>query len=70
MISGIFYIKNKITNEYYIGQSVNIDRIRKEYYNKLESNSHRNDNLQESYNRYGGDAFEFKKLCAGDCENY
>lgn len=65
MISGIYYIKNNINNKYYIGQSVNIKKRKQQHLAELRHNNHRNIYLQNAFNKYGEDAFEFKliKVC-------
>jgi len=58
-LSGIYYIRNKINNKLYVGQSQNI-------YNewicchrtRLRNNKHFNKYLQRSWNKYGEDNFE------------
>lgn len=60
---GIYSIKNKITGQYYIGQSIDIERRRRSHFNNLKNGSHINNYLQNSFNYYGEDAFEFKIIC-------
>lgn len=60
IICGIYYIENIITKQKYIGQSHNIyDRWRR-HKGALKNNTHYNDLLQESWNKYGSDCFIFK----------
>lgn len=58
-ISGIYCIKNVITNSVYIGESTNIKKRAKQHYNMLKNNNHYNQSLQNDYNQYGEDNFEF-----------
>ena len=61
-MKGIYKITNKINNKCYIGQSVNIeDRLKKHIY-KLENGNHVNTYLQNSWNKYGKENFEFDIL--------
>lgn len=61
-ISGIYIILNIDTQKAYIGQSNNVKyRWRKHKY-ELKSNIHFNSYLQNAYNKYGIDSFEFKIL--------
>ncbi len=62
-ICGIYMIKNSINNKMYIGQAVNIYK-RWEYGHAscLNKNNHKNKHLQNAWNKYGKDNFEFKIL--------
>ena len=62
IISGIYSIKNTITGQSYIGQSINIYNrwVRHRY--QLNSNLHNNSYLQKSWNKYGSNNFEFTIL--------
>lgn len=56
---GVYKITNTITNDTYIGSTVNVKgRI---YYHKtdLEKNKHINPHLQSAWNKYGADNFNF-----------
>lgn len=59
MSIGIYMIRNSINNKIYIGQSVNIERRWKDHKIDLKNNKHQNCHLQLSYNKYGGDNFEY-----------
>lgn len=59
-ICGIYYIKNKINNKYYVGQAKNIKRR----WNREKQELRRDDNawnihLQRAWRKYGEDNFEF-----------
>lgn len=59
---GIYMIKNLKNNKVYIGQSTNIySRWNKHRY-ELRKNNHKNSYLQNSWNKYGEDNFEFSIL--------
>lgn len=63
MIIGIYMIKNMHNNKVYIGQSANINKRWNNHRSKLENNSHENKHLQDSYNKYGKDNFEYTIIC-------
>lgn len=63
MIIGIYMIKNLSNNKVYIGQSIDINRRWNDHKAKLENNNHENSHLQESYNKYGKDSFEYSIIC-------
>lgn len=58
-ISGIYYIKNIITNKYYIGQSIDIYKRWHRHKSLLNKNKHDNFFLQADWNQYGKNAFVF-----------
>ena len=55
MTCGIYSIKNKITGQLYIGQSVNIERRWKEHITKKKDKSY----IDRAINKYGKDNFIF-----------
>lgn len=57
--SGIYKIRNKINEKYYIGSSNNIQRRWKQHIYSLNKNIHRNSYLQRSWNKYGKNSFDF-----------
>lgn len=59
MLGYIYQIKNDITGQSYIGQTVNIFRRQREHFNELDNNKHCNSKLQNSWNKYGRDNFSF-----------
>lgn len=67
--NGIYYIRNIITGQLYIGQTSRLDERESEHFSKLRRNCHFNNHLQNSYNKYGEDAFEFKIIerCSPEC---
>jgi hypothetical protein len=62
MDSGVYLIKNNVNGKVYIGSSINVkNRIYKHKW-LLKNNKHDNGYLQKSFNKYGGDAFEYLVL--------
>jgi group I intron endonuclease len=59
-LSGIYRIKNIITGDCYVGSAVNIERRWKKHQWMLKANRHCNPKLQNSYNKYGVDAFKYE----------
>ena len=58
--TGIYTIKNKITEELYIGfTNMNFGDRKDCHFSLLRQNKHHNKNLQKSFNEYGEDNFEF-----------
>ena len=58
-ISGIYKIINLKTNQIYIGSSVNLMRRKYEHFRQLKNGIHNNQFLQNSFNVYGINSFEF-----------
>lgn len=62
-LQGIYQIRNTITNEIYIGSAASSFTKRWSRHRKdLKLNQHGNPKLQNSYNKYGVDAFEYTIL--------
>jgi len=59
---GIYKITNLKNNKAYIGQSTDIKSRWNNHKIELRNNDHRNSHLQNSFNKYGEDAFEFRIL--------
>lgn len=59
MPSGIYKILNTINGKFYIGSSDFIRRRWREHVVTLNGNKHGNSYLQNAWNKYGKDAFEF-----------
>jgi group I intron endonuclease len=57
--TGIYFIKNTITKKYYIGSSINIQKRFWQYDFLLRNKKCHSPKLQNSYNKYGKDNFEF-----------
>lgn len=60
MIGYIYRIINKVTNQSYIGQTTDIVRRINEHFCALKNNKHYNLKLQESWNKYGEENFNFE----------
>ena len=61
--TGIYAIRNKITGKAYIGQTaMNFGDRRDCNFAKLRHNKHDNHNLQEDFNKYGENNYEFVGL--------
>jgi group I intron endonuclease len=56
---GIYKIFNKVNNKYYIGSSNNIKRRWRDHKKMLRGNRHDNIYLQNSWNKYGENNFDF-----------
>lgn len=56
---GIYYIQNNITQQLYIGQSVDIERRKQKHIYDLRNNKHQNTHMQNSFNKYGEENFTF-----------
>ncbi len=63
---GIYWIKNTITNQVYIGQSTNLKKREKSHFNALKGGYHENSKLQRSYDKYGEENFSFNILESAD----
>lgn len=60
--SGIYKITNIKNGKFYIGSSVDINSRMRGHRSALRNNSHSNKYLQNSWNKYGEDNFEFSVL--------
>lgn len=58
-ISGIYMIKNKIDNKLYIGQSKDVKCRWINHKSRLNCNNHPNNKLQNAWNKYGEENFDF-----------
>ena len=61
-ISGIYCIKNIITETVYIGSSINIKQRWYKHIKQLQNNMHPNSYLQNAWNKYGKSNFKFSIL--------
>jgi group I intron endonuclease len=63
---GIYKIRNKLNGKFYIGSSVDISRRFSHHQLDLSKNKHDNPHLQNAWNKYGGENFEFEivRLCS------
>lgn len=62
MSAYIYGIKNKKNNLYYIGQTINKSTRKYRHLNDLKNQKHPNYHLQNAYNKYGENYFEFEIL--------
>jgi group I intron endonuclease len=58
-VSAIYKITNKLNMMFYIGRSVNVEKRLKQHRWDLKANRHHNPKLQNSFNKYGEENFEF-----------
>ena len=65
---GIYTITNTITGDYYLGSSNDIGQRIRNHRWLLSKNAHHNPHLQNVWNKYGEQAFEFKVLLLCDVE--
>ena len=56
----IYTIICKKTNKQYIGSALNHVKRKREHFYNLKNNKHPNKKLQNAYNKYGEDCFDFK----------
>lgn len=56
---GIYALKNIVNNKMYIGQSTDIDSRKYHHYYDLRHHKHHSCKLQQDYDLYGKDNFEF-----------
>lgn len=59
MSKGIYYIKNLINEKCYVGSSKNLHMRKRHHFSSLRHNKHPNQYLQNSWNKYGEENFEF-----------
>lgn len=59
MTSGVYVIKNTENGKFYIGSSAHVERRWRGHRSYLRRNVHDNDYLQNAWNKYGEDVFEF-----------
>lgn len=65
-VRGIYKITNIKSNKVYIGETMDIRRRWKEHIDNLDNNIHHSYKLQQDWNKYGADCFEFKILSVLD----
>ena len=59
---GIYKITNILTNQVYVGSSIDVKSREYKHFWMLKKNIHNNDYLQNSYNKYGEENFIFEVL--------
>lgn len=57
--SGIYIIQNKINGKRYVGSAKNLRKRTNKHLENLRNNCHENDYLQNAWNLYGGENFDF-----------
>jgi len=62
MLSGIYQIRNIVTDKIYVGSATNLNRRKREHFYYLKRNKHHSILLQRNYNKYGLDYFKFEVL--------
>lgn len=62
MKSGIYTITNRLTNQIYVGQTVNLAQRKVQHFLRLRKGEHFNQHLQNSFTKHGESAFEFEML--------
>lgn len=55
----IYYIKNKVTGKYYIGETIDYNNRINHHFSYLKNNVHHSHKLQNAFNIYGIDSFEW-----------
>jgi len=66
--AAVYGIKNTVTGQIYVGQSTALGRRWNEHKGELRRNKHDNSRLQEDYNKYGLDVFEFEVIKEFPCD--
>ena len=61
-LCGIYTITNTVTGQVYVGQSQDRERRWSGHLNSLLKNKHKNPRLQNSFNKYGKEAFKFEQI--------
>jgi len=62
MESGIYKIEIITEGKLYVGSAKNIEKRKKEHFNALKNNAHKNKHLQNAWNKYGENNFQFNVL--------
>lgn len=60
--SGIYQITNLLNGKRYIGSAAKLNCRRNEHWSQLQKHKHHSSALQNAWNKYGPDAFQFKVL--------
>lgn len=55
----IYQIINKVDGKRYVGQTIDIERRKKQHFTKLQNNTHPNTKLQQAWNEWGQESFYF-----------
>lgn len=62
MASGIYAIIHRESGRWYVGQSQNLRKRFSQHRSRLMNGSHENSRIQNAWNKYGADAFDFEIL--------
>lgn len=62
MARGIYKIINIVSNSFYIGSAVNLQRRKARHFSELRKGKHNNRHLQRAWDKYGEQAFVFVVL--------
>lgn len=62
MKAGVYKISNSSNGKCYVGSSIDINRRRLEHFSALFKNKHVNQHLQNAYNKYGRECFNFEVI--------
>ena len=65
MKSGIYKIVSTVNGKQYVGSAMNLNRRKITHWSKLRNGTHVNSCLQNAWNKYGEDTFEFRLV--GKC---
>jgi group I intron endonuclease len=66
---GIYVLINKLNQKFYVGSSQNIGKRKNKHYNELRKGTHKNIHLQNAWNTYGEQNFEFNVIENVDDKN-
>lgn len=69
MEAGVYLISNSVNGKCYVGSTIHLDQRRKEHFSRLANNKHINAHLQNAYNKYGREAFDFEILETVDIDD-
>lgn len=58
-LSGIYLIRNRVTEKFYVGSSIDINRRWTRHKDDLNKNKHHSIKLQNSWNKHGSENFDF-----------
>jgi len=61
-MTGIYAIINKINGKMYVGSTKNLHKRKIHHFSDLKRNKHHNEHLQQAFNKYSEENFEFKEL--------
>lgn len=65
----IYLIRNRVDGKVYVGSTLYGDRRANEHFCELKNNRHHNTHLQNAYNKYGSENFQFSIIVSNIPEN-